>query len=271
MIGASDTHTALSTTREENFFGKYKSAEPGPDRFNIEVVPAQDPSLQVFASQELASGLTVVWARDNTRGEIFDAMKRKEVYATTGTRIRVRLFAGWNFEADEVMRPDFIAQGYQRGVPMGGNLMRPPKGKAPSFMIRALRDPDGANLDRIQIVKGWLDKKGKTHERIYDVAVSDGRKADADGRVKKPVGNTVDLATATYTNTIGAALLGTHWVDPDFDPKQHAFYYVRVLEIPTPRWTTHDAVFFNIDRPDNVPATIQDRAYTSPVWYTPGS
>jgi hypothetical protein len=271
MIGASDTHTALSTTREENFFGKYKSAEPGPDRFNIEVVPAQDPSLQVFASQELASGLTVVWARDNTRGEIFDAMKRKEVYATTGTRIRVRVFAGWNFEADEVTRPDFIAQGYQRGVPMGGNLMRPPKGKAPSFMIRALRDPDGANLDRIQIVKGWLDKKGKTHERIYDVAVSDGRKADADGRVKKPVGNTVDLATATYTNTIGAALLGTHWVDPDFDPKQHAFYYVRVLEIPTPRWTTHDAVFFNIDRPDNVPATIQDRAYTSPIWYTPGS
>jgi hypothetical protein len=269
MIGASDTHTALSTTREENYFGKYKSAEPGPDRHNTEVVPAQDPSLRIFASQEVASGLTVVWARDNTRGEIFDAMKRKEVYATTGTRMRVRVFAGWDFEADEVMRPDFIAQGYRRGVPMGGDLRKAPKGKAPVIMVRALRDPDGANLDRIQIIKGWLDAKGKTHERIYDVAVSDGRKIGADGRVKELVGNTVDLATATYTNTIGSAVLGAHWVDPDFDPKQDAFYYVRVLEIPTPRWTTYDAVFYNIDRPDNVPATQQDRAYTSPIWYTP--
>ena len=269
MVGASDSHTGLSTTREENYFGKYKSAEPGPDRHDTEVVPAQDPSLLTFASQEQASGLTVVWARENTRGEIFDAMKRKEVYATTGTRIRVRLFAGWNFEADEVTRPDFIAQGYQRGVPMGGNLVRAPKNKAPRFMVRALRDPEGANLDRIQIIKGWMDRKGKTHERIYDVAVSNDRKIDDNGRVKKPVGNTVDLVTATYTNTIGSALLGAHWVDPDFDPIQHAFYYVRVLEIPTPRWTTHDAVFFDIDRPDNVPATIQDRAYTSPVWYTP--
>jgi hypothetical protein len=269
MIGASDTHTALSTTREENYFGKYKSAEPGPDRHNTEVVPAQDPSLRVFASQELASGLTAVWARENTRGEIFGAMKRKEVYATTGTRIRVRVFAGWDFEADEVTRPDFIAQGYRRGVPMGGELRTAPDGKAPAFMVRALRDPDGANLDRIQIIKGWLDAKGETHERIYDVAVSDGRKIDTDGHVKEPVGNTVDLATATWTNTIGAALLGAHWIDPEFDPRQHAFYYVRVLEIPTPRWTTYDAVFYDIDRPDNVPATIQDRAYTSPVWYTP--
>ena len=269
MIGASDTHTALATTREENYFGKYKSAEPGPDRHDTEVVPAQDPSLKVFASQELASGLTAVWARENTRGEIFGAMKRKEVYATTGTRIRVRVFAGWDFEADEVTRPDFIAQGYRRGVPMGGDLRKAPDGKAPSFMIRALRDPDGANLDRIQVIKGWLDEKGETHERIYDVAVSDGRKVGDDGRVKEPVGNTVDLATATYTNTIGAAVLGAHWVDPDFDPNADAFYYVRVLEIPTPRWTTYDAVFFNIKRPDNVPATLQDRAYTSPIWYTP--
>ena len=177
MIGASDTHTALSTTREENYFGKYKSAEPGPDRHNTEVVPAQDPSLRIFASQEVASGLTVVWARDNTRGEIFDAMKRKEVYATTGTRMRVRVFAGWDFEADEVTRPDFIAQGYRRGVPMGGDLRKAPKGKAPVIMVRALRDPDGANLDRIQIIKGWLDAKGKTHERIYDVAVSSTRQS----------------------------------------------------------------------------------------------
>ena len=269
MNAASDTHTALSTTREENYFGKYKSAEPGPNRHNTEVVPAQDPSLSVFASQEVASGLTAVWARENTRGEIFGAMKRKEVYATTGTRIRVRLFAGWDFKAVEVSRPDFVTQGYQRGVPMGGDLHKAPKGKAPAFMIRALRDPDGANLDRVQVIKGWLDNKGETHERIYDVAVSDGRKVDAKGRVKELVGNTVDVEKATFTNTIGSAVLSAHWVDPDFDPKQHAFYYVRVLEIPTPRWTTYDAAFFKIKRPDNVPATLQDRAYTSPVWYTP--
>jgi hypothetical protein len=269
MIGASDTHTALSTTREENYFGKYKSAEPGPNRHDTEVVPAQDPALRMFASQELAAGLTAVWARENTRGEIFSAMKRKEVFATTGTRIRVRVFAGWDFEPDEVMRHDFIAEGYQRGVPMGGNLMGPPEGEAPSFMIRALRDPDGANLDRVQVIKGWLDEKGETRERIYDVAVSDGRKIDSNGRTKEPVGNTVDIEKATYTNTIGDALLLGYWKDPDFNPTEPSFYYVRVLEIPTPRWTTYDAAFFGIERPDNVPAVIQDRAYTSPIWYTP--
>jgi hypothetical protein len=269
LIGASDTHTALATTREENFFGKYKSTEPSPDRHNGEVIPADDPALRVYTSQEVASGLTAVWARENTRGEIFDAMKRKEVYATTGTRIRVRVFAGWDFGADEVSRPDFIAQGYRRGVPMGGDLRKAPGGKAPTVMVRALRDPDGANLDRIQIIKGWLDEKGETHERIYDVAVSDGRAIGADGRARAEVGNTVDVERATYTNTIGDALLAAHWRDLDFDPKQHAFYYVRVLEIPTPRWTTYDAAFYGIERPDNVPATIQDRAYTSPIWYTP--
>ncbi len=271
MIGASDTHTALSTTREENYFGKYKSAEPGPNRHDTEVVPAQDPTLSVFASQEVASGLTAVWARENTRGEIFRAMKRKEVYATTGTRIRVRMFAGWDFKVDEVSRPDFAVQGYRRGVPMGGELRPAPKGQAPAFMIRALRDPDGANLDRVQVIKGWLDNTGETHERIYDIAVSDGREIAADGRAKTPVGNTVNVENATYTNTIGSALMAAHWVDPDFDPAQYAFYYVRVLEIPTPRWTTYDAAFFDIKRPDNVPATQQDRAYTSPIWYTPKS
>jgi len=269
LIGASDTHTALSTTREENYFGKYQHTEPSPDRHNREVIPADDPTLRIVTSQEQAGSLMGVWARENTRREIFDAMQRKEVYATTGTRIRVRVFAGWDFKADEVMRPDFVHQGYKRGVPMGGDLRKAPGGKAPTFMVRALRDPDGANLDRIQIIKGWLNAEGKLHERIYDLSVSDGRQIGKDGRAKKPVGNTVDIVNATYTNTIGDALLTAYWQDPDFDPKEHAFYYVRVLEIPTPRWTTYDAAFFKIRRPDNVPATVQDRAYTSPVWYTP--
>ncbi len=269
MIGASDTHTGLSTTREENYFGKYQKTEPSPNRHNNEVIPADDPALRIMTSQESAAGLSAVWARENTRDAIFDAMKRKEVYATTGTRIRVRVFAGWDFEPTDLKHPDLVAIGYSRGVPMGGNLTNAPRGKAPTFMIHALRDPDGANLDRIQIIKGWLDKKGKTHERIYDVAVSDGRQIGTDGRAKEPVGNTVDIATATFTNSIGDAMLTVHWKDPDFDPKEHAFYYVRVLEIPTPRWTTYDAAFFGIDRPDNVPATTQDRAYTSPIWYTP--
>ncbi len=269
MIGATDSHTGLATSREDNYFGKYKSAEPGPDRHNNEVVPAQDPALRIFASQELASGLTAVWARENTRGEIFDSMKRKEVYATTGTRIRVRVFAGWDFKAGDVSRSDFTDQGYRRGVPMGGELSKAPKDKAPGFMVRALRDPDGANLDRVQIIKGWLDKKGKMQERIYDIAVSDNRKIGADGRAKKAVGNTVNVDKATFTNTIGDALMAAYWTDPDFDAEEHAFYYVRVLEIPTPRWTTHDAAFFGIKRPDNVPATTQNRAYTSPIWYTP--
>jgi hypothetical protein len=269
MTGASDTHTALSTTREENYFGKYQSTEPSPDRHNNEVIPAEDPALRILTSQEAASGLVAVWARENTRGEIFGAMKRKEVYATTGTRIRVRVFAGWDFETDDVSRPDFVPQGYRRGVPMGGDLRDAPSGQVPTFMIQALRDPDGANLDRVQIIKGWLDADGETHERIYDVAVSDGRQIGADGRARTPVGNTVDIATATFTNTIGDPLFAAHWTDPDFDPSESAFYYVRVLEIPTPRWTTYDAAFYGIDLPDTVPATIQDRAYTSPIWYTP--
>ncbi len=269
LSAASDSHTGLATTREENYFGKYSSTEPSPDRHGHEVIPSDDPALRVYTAQEVATGLTGVWARENTRAAIFDAMERKEVYATTGTRIVVRVFGGWDFEADDVARPDFVHQGYRRGVPMGGDLIEPPVGAAPSFMIRALRDPDGANLDRVQIIKGWLDAQGETRERIYDVAVADGRQIGADGRARQEVGNTVDVATATYTNTIGDALLTAHWTDPDFDPDESAFYYVRVLEIPTPRWTTYDAAFFGIDLPERVPATLQDRAYTSPIWYTP--
>jgi len=269
LTAASDAHTALATTREENYFGKYAQTEPSPERHNREVIPADDPALRVMTSQEVASGLTAVWARENTREAIFDAMKRKEVYATTGTRIRVRVFGGWDFNANDLGKPDLTAIGYQGGVPMGGDLTKAPRGKSPTFLIQAVRDPDGANLDRVQIIKGWLDKKGKTQERIYDVAVSDGRKIGSNGRSMKPVGNTVDIKNANYTNTIGDDMLTAHWSDPDFDPKEHAFYYVRVLEIPTPRWTTYDAAFYGIDRPENVPATLQDRAYTSPIWYTP--
>lgn len=269
LMGTTDTHTALSTTREDNYFGKYQHTEPSPNRHNSEVIPADDPALRIMTSQEQAGSLMAVWARENTRRDIFDSMYRKEVYATTGTRIRVRVFGGWDFTEDEVDRPDFVEQGYQRGVPMGGDLRMTPDGKTPAFMIRAMRDPDGANLDRIQVIKGWLDAQGETQERIYDVAVSGDRKIGADGRAKEPVGSTVDIENATYTNTIGDALMTAYWQDPDFDPAESAFYYVRVLEIPTPRWTTYDAAFYKIKRPDNVPATVQDRAYTSPIWYTP--
>ncbi len=270
MIGSTDSHTSLSTSREDNNFGKMPHTEPSNHRAEEIIIRSPvDPKLSSYASETGAAGLAGVWARENTREAIFDAMMRKEVYATTGSRILVRMFAGWDFRADEVERADFAKQGYKRGVPMGGDLNTAPDGKAPSFMIRALRDPDNANLDRIQVIKGWLDNAGKTHERIYDVAVSDGREIGANGRCKTPVGSTVDIADASYTNTIGDPLLSAHWVDPNFDPKQRAFYYVRVIEIPKPRWTAYDAKFFKIKMPDHVRMTVQDRAYTSPIWYTP--
>ncbi len=227
------------------------------------------PELSILVKDSGASGLAAVWARENTREEIWDAMARKEVYATTGSRLLVRVFGGWGFTADEVERPDFARTGYDRGVPMGGDLTDAPRGKSPSFMIRALRDPDNANLDRIQLIKGWLDAAGKSHERIYDVAVSYGRKIGAEGRCKTPVGSTVDVADASYTNTIGDPLLTAFWKDPNFDPKQRAFYYVRVIEIPKPRWTAYDAKFFKVKMPEHVRMVVQDRAYTSPIWYTP--
>jgi hypothetical protein len=269
MIGSSDTHTSLSTVREDNFFGKLPHFEPSPTRHNEMILRnIQTGEIMFSAWQSAASGLVAVWARENTRESLFDAMARKEVYATSGSRITVRVFAGWDFKADEVERSDFARTGYSRGVPMGGDLKKAPKGKAPSFMIRALRDPDNANLDRVQVIKGWLDKKGKTHELIYDVACSDGRKI-VNNRCDKHVGNTVNVSDASYTNTIGDPLLTAYWKDPDFDPKQSAFYYVRVIEIPKPRWTAYDAKFFKVKMPKEVPMVVQDRAYTSPIWYTP--
>jgi hypothetical protein len=181
----------------------------------------------------------------------------------------VRVFAGWDFEEKDVQLPDFAYQGYLRGVPMGGDLRGGIEGVAPTFVVRALRDPNGANLDRIQIIKGWLDGAGELHERVYDVAVTDGREIDKEGRCKDEVGNTVDVVQSTYTNSVGEALLMGYWKDPDFDAAERAFYYVRVLEIPTPRWTTYDAAFFGVDLPEDVPASHQERAYTSPIWYTP--
>jgi hypothetical protein len=270
MIGSTDNHVSMTTTREENYFGKLPSEDPSPDRYKgVFLKDSQTGEVIVSDWQLVASGLVAVWARENTREEIFDAMARKEVYASTGTRITVRVFAGWDFKPDEVQRPDFAAQGYARGVPMGGDLLTAPADAAPTFMIRALRDPDGANLDRVQIIKGWLGDDGETEERIYDVAVSDGREIGSDGRARTPVGSTVDIADASYTNSIGDVMFMAHWRDPDFDPDQRAFYYVRVIEIPTPRWTAYDAKRFGITMPDEVPMTVTDRAYTSPIWYTP--
>ena len=272
MVGSTDSHTGLATTTEDNFFGKISPLEPSarPDRFD-EVITGQlveDPRQRQYAWQTSASGLAAVWATDNSREALWDAMSRKEVYATTGTRLTVRVFAGYDFVADDVQRQDFAKYGYQKGVPMGGDLLTAPEGKVPSLLIRALRDVDGANLDRVQVVKGWLDAKGETQEQVYDVVWSGDRKPGADGKLP-PVGNTVNVQDASYTNTIGVPLLMGYWQDPSFDAKERAFYYVRVIEIPTPRWTTYDAKFFHTKPPAAAPTAIQERAYTSPIWYTP--
>jgi hypothetical protein len=270
MIGSTDSHNAIPSTREENWFGKIHFVEPSPHRRDGYFIESEvDPSFSIRDVDLGASGLAAAWATENTREAIWDAFARREVFATSGTRLRVRVFAGWDFQESEVDRPDFAKQGYARGVPMGGDLRRGPQGAAPTFMVRALRDPDGANLDRIQIIKGWVGSDRKTHERIYDVAVSGGRSIDPDGRCRQTVGNTVDVANATYTNDIGAALLSAYWKDPEFDPAQRAFYYVRVIEIPTPRWTAYDAKYFSIDMPEGTAMEVTDRAYTSPIWYTP--
>ncbi len=266
MVGATDSHTSMTTTEEENFMGKHTAYEASPNRL---AHPFQETKAGVrFAWQMEASGLQAVWAEENTREAIFAAMQRKETYATTGPRIGLRFFGGWNFTDNDVKSRQPAFNGYEKGVPMGGDL-RPREGnKAPSFMVYALRDPIGANLDRIQIIKGWTGSKGKTYEKVYDVAWSDNRKPDANGKLP-PVGNTVDIENANWTNTIGASELAAVWSDPDFDPKQRAFYYTRVLEIPTPRWIVYDAYRYGIELPEGSTKTGQERAYSSPIWYTP--
>ena len=270
LLGATDSHTSLATTREDNNFGKVSVMEPARERFKDQIVPDPDGvGTATYEFETLASGLQGVWSRKNTRESLWDAMMRKETYGTTGTRITVRVFAGWDYDETDVLRPDFAKTGYLGGVPMGGDLTAAPQGKVPRLMVRALRDPDGANLDRVQIIKGWLDGKGEQQEKIYDIACSDERAIGSNKRCERAVGSTVDVASASYTNSIGDVSFTAYWEDPDFDPDAHAFYYIRVLEIPTPRWTTYDAAFYGVALPKDVPAEQQERAYTSPIWYTP--
>ncbi|MDG1000380.1 MAG: DUF3604 domain-containing protein [Pseudomonadales bacterium] len=265
LIGSTDGHNSISTPEEDNFFGKFPESEPGPAR--LENAMALDRLWQ--NSLLVASGYAAVWAKENTRAAIFDAIKRREVYATTGSRIKVRFFSGWEFDETDIHRPAMLDIAYGTGVPMGGDLTKAKRGQVPKFLVIAAMDADGARLDRIQIIKGWMDKAGKLQEKVYDVAWSDDRKLDKRTGKLPPVGNTVDVENATYLNTIGAPQLSTYWEDPDFDRAERAFYYARVLEIPTPRWTTYDSAYFNVELQDDVPSSIQDRAYTSPIWYTP--
>ncbi|MGI9329800.1 MAG: DUF3604 domain-containing protein [Gammaproteobacteria bacterium] len=266
MIGSTDSHTGLATAEEENFFGKHSGAEPSPTRYQHPM--AETPGGKYESWDMVASGLAAVWATENTRGALFDAMERKETYATTGPRMTVRFFGGWDFNADDANSRLPANAGYRKGIPMGSTLMPAPSADgAPSFLVAALRDPISGNLDRIQIVKGWIDD-GKRQEKVYDVAWSGDRQPGADGKLP-PVGNTVNIPKATWTNTIGSPELIGVWTDPDFDADQPAVYYVRVLEIPTPRWTAYEAARFGVTMPANVPMTTQERAYTSPIWYNP--
>ena len=265
--GATDSHTSLATAEEENFFGKSVSVEPSPTRIEHPFVASDLGRIDGY--KIVASGYTGVWATENTRRAIFDAMKRKETYGTTGPRMVLRFFGGWDFNDNDLRSRVPAFAGYEKGVPMGGDMRPVPEGAtAPNFMVLALRDPIGANLDRVQIVKGWLDAEGETQEKVYDVAWSDGREPDANGKIPA-IGNTVDLDAATWTNTIGASELMAVWTDPDFDPAERAFYYARVLEIPTPRWVVYDKLRFGVEIPEESPLIGQERAYSSPIWYTP--
>ncbi len=269
MIGGTDVHNSLTSIEEDNFFGKHVIQEPSPDRW--EHVSKQGFGKTRYTWQYTAAGYAAVWATENTREALWDAMQRKEVYATSGTRMTVRLFGGWDFRPEDARTRYIVDVGYARGVPMGADLPAAPAGaRAPSFLVAALKDPLSGNLDRIQIIKGWLDADGMGQEQVYDVVWGDAetRKPGADGRLP-PVGDTVDIADATWTDTIGDPELAGVWTDPDFDPAQGAFYYMRVIEIPTPRWTAYDQKRFGIKMSDDVPMKQQERAWTSPIWYTP--
>lgn len=265
VIGSTDSHTALSTADENQFFGKHSGNEPNPNR----AMQPQNLGTRKgrFGWHYLASGYAAVWAKANTRAAIFDAMERREVYATTGPRMTVRFFGGWDFKADD-LKGNWVQAGYKRGVPMGGELSGSKQGR-PSFIVSALKDPIGANLDRVQVVKGWVDKAGKAQEKVFDVVWSDPAKRKATSGKVPAVGDTVDVATATYKNTIGAPTLATVWTDPEFDPSVRAFYYLRVIEIPTPSWPAYDAVRYKLKLTPEVRVKQQERAYTSAIWYHP--
>jgi hypothetical protein len=262
LIGSTDAHTSLSTADDNNFWGKFLDSEPSPERLSNKM------GGMLWSNWKLAaSGYAAVWARENTREALFDALARKEVYATTGPRIRLRFFAGWDFEAKDAFAPDLATIGYSRGVPMGARLEGDAGNKAPRFLVHALKDPAGANLDRVQIIKGWLNRDGSTGERIYDVALSNERSLDPLTGKAEDLRSTVNVEKASYSNTIGAVSFSTVWEDPDFNPQQQAFYYARVIEIPTPRWTAYDANYFNLDAADNIPMVTRERVYSSPIWY----
>lgn len=269
LIGSTDSHTGLSTADEYNFWGKF--TEPHPERI---VSPSWEPFVWKYGEEPYdwamsAAGYTAVWAEENTRESLFAAMKRKEVYASTGPRITIRFFGGWDYQSVDALLPNFAQVGYSKGVPMGGDLVNGARGKSPSFLIRALKDPDGANLDRVQVIKGWRDSKGQLHEKVYNVALSDDREEGPLGKVPL-VGNSVNIKDASYTNSIGDSELAVVWEDPDFNRNELAFYYLRVLEIPTPRWTAYDAKFYDVKTVlSETPMMTQERAYSSPIWYTP--
>jgi hypothetical protein len=270
MIGSSDSHVGLCAVEEDNFFGKHTGLEPSPTRATDMFWKFDDEV--VMSWEQASSGYAAVWATDNTRAALFEAMRRKEVYATTGPRMTVRFFGGWSFTSRDAASHSLAETGYAKGVPMGGSLGdAPSEGASPSFLVAALRDPIGANLDRVQIIKGWLDENGERREHVYDIAWSDPERRLPDTVTGKlpPVGSTVDVAEAVYTNTIGAAELKAVWTDPDFDAHERAFYYLRVIEIPTPRWPAYDARRFGTALPPQVQTVTQERAYTSPIWYTP--
>lgn len=270
--GSADFHGGLSVSSEKDFGGNIGGANVGGGKTSVEAArallsPSTDPAA-FNATITGSAGLTGVWAEQNTRESIYDAFRRKETFATSGTRLKVRLFGGWDFAPGFDKKSDAVKQAYAHGTPMGSDLpARPANAGAPSFLVWALKDPNGANLDRVQIVKVWVEN-GVQKEKVFDVAFDAGRGHDASGKLK-PIGNTVDLKTGAYTNTIGSVALQTTWRDPEFKASQSAAYYVRVLEIPTPRWTTLLAVQNGLPLPDGIAATIQERAWSSPIWYTP--
>lgn len=269
MISSTDSHTGLSTADEDNFFGKVTTMEPSAERLTKVFINNPKTGLVKMEWEVAAAGYAAVWATENTREAIFDAMERRETYATTGPRMTVRLFGGFDFEAADANASTLAKTGYAKGVPMGGDLRAAPAGKAPTFLVAAMKDAIGANLDRYQIIKGWMDKDGKLHEKVYDVSWSAGRTPDPKTGKLPAVGNTVNVADASYSNSIGAAELITVWKDPDFDPALSAFYYGRVMEIPTPRWTSFDAKRYKVKPQEGTKMIIQERAYTSPIWYSP--